>query len=556
MQMRKTNSAVIKLLKLAGPLTPVLLFSAFSGVMSSLSVTAIFMLGCYGIEKLMYGSPLILWSVFGGMLVLALIRGVFRYTEQYTGHYVAFRLLAELRNHVFAALRRLAPAKMDAKNSGELVSTVTSDIELIEVFYAHTIGPVLIGVTVSTVMTSVLWMMHPIFGMIGLLAYLTLGFVIPIINYQLEKDKGTALRKLAGQFHHLQLDVFSGIRDLRLFGRKKVYEQKIADMERELNQEEIELGKNAFFLRGLGESGLLLFTFAIIFAGTILVSSGTLIGSTVLYAAIALFASSAPVLALNQLGNGLIPAFAACRRVVQLIEEPPAVQEAAGGYEPSTFEDLELGQVDFGYNDQPEILKAIDLHLEEGKRIGLSGASGSGKSTLLKLMMRFWDPTHGEVTLNGAPMTLIQTRALRAIEGASLQDAFLFNQSIADNIRIGNPDATDEEVATAAEQVNLKQMIDTLPHGFETKVGELGDRLSTGERQRLALARLFVRDSDLILLDEPTSNVDRLNERIILRSIDERFDGKSMLIVSHRRSALNHADAVYALEQGTLKKIR
>ncbi|MCO7127550.1 ABC transporter ATP-binding protein/permease [Sporolactobacillus shoreicorticis] len=554
--MRRTSSAVIKLLKLAGPLTPMLLFSAFSGAVSSLSVPAIFLLGAYGIEKLLYGNPLILWSVFGGMLVLALVRGVFRYTEQYTGHYVAFRLLAKLRDQVFTAMRRLAPAKLEARNSGELVSTVTGDIELIEVFYAHTIGPVLIGVTVSTVMTIVLWMIHPVFGMIGLAAYLTLGCVIPIINYQHEKDKGTAMRRIAGQFHHLQLDIFSGIRDIRLFGRKKLYEQKLMNMEQELSHEEIQLGKNAFFLRGLGESGLLFFTFAILFAGTILVSSGILVGSSVLYAAIAFFASSAPVLALNQLGNGLIPAFAACRRVVQLIEELPAVKEAASGYEPSTFEDVELGQVDFGYDDQPEILKAIDFHLDKGDKIGLSGASGSGKSTLLKLIMRFWDPTHGEVMLNGEPMTLIQTRALRVIEGASLQDAFLFNQSIADNIRIGNPNATDEEVATAAEQVNLKQMIDRLPHGFETKVGELGDRLSTGERQRLALARLFVRDSDLILLDEPTSNVDRLNEHMILRALDERFEGKSMLIVSHRRSALNHTDAVYAMEQGRLKKIR
>jgi ATP-binding cassette subfamily C protein len=262
------------------------------------------------------------------------------------------------------------------------------------------------------------------------------------------------------------------------------------------------------------------------------------------------------VLALNQLGNGLIPAFAACRRVVALIEESPAIKDVKAGYEPEDFDGLELSQVDFGYGDHTEILKMIDLRMSKGEKIGLSGASGSGKSTLLKLIMRFWDPTHGEIRLSELPMKKIQMSALRAIEGASLQDAFLFNRSIADNIRMGNPKASDEEVAQAAERVNLRQMIDQLPQGFQTRVGELGDRLSTGERQRLALARLFVRKSELILLDEPTSNVDRLNERIILRAMREEFNGKTMILVSHRQSALNMTDTVYNVQDKTIKKIR
>lgn len=555
--MQVNNVTVVrKLLKLARPLTPVLLLSAFAGVLSSLSVTAIFLLGAYGVQKLLYGNPLFLWSVFGGILILALIRGIFRYLEQYTGHYVAFRLLAELRDHVFSALRRLAPAKMEAKNSGEIVSVITSDIELIEVFYAHTIAPILIGATVSTVMTVFLWTIHPAFGIIGLTAYVTLGFIVPTLNYYFGKNQGRMMRRTVGEFHHLQLDVFSAIRDIRLFGLKKTYEQKMLDMEKKVNDEEIKLGQNSFLIRGIGESAVLLFTFAIMIAGTSLVASGVLIGSSVLYGTVGLFASAAPVLALNQLGNGLIPAFAACRRVVALIEESPAIKDVKAGYEPDKFDGLELSQVDFDYGDHTEILKMVNLHMSKGEKIGLSGASGSGKSTLLKLIMRFWDPTHGEIKLSELPMKQIKMSALRAIEGASLQDAFLFNRSIADNIRIGNPKATDEEIAQAAERVNLKQMIDHLPQGFQTRVGELGDRLSTGERQRLALARLFVRKSELVLLDEPTSNVDRLNERIILHALREEFEGKTMILISHRQSALNMTDTVYDVQDRTLKKIR
>jgi ATP-binding cassette subfamily C protein len=547
---------IVRLLKLAGPLTSVLLFSAFAGVLSSLSVTALFLLGAYGTIKVISGDISLLWNVVCALLVFAFLRGFFRYLEQYSGHYVAFRLLAVLRDRVFGALRRLAPAKMEVKNSGELVSAVTGDIELIEVFYAHTIAPVLVGLVVSVVMTLFLGALHPAFGLIGLAGYVALGMILPLVNYALEKELGRESRKTAGLFQHLLLDVFTGIRDIRMFGRTKDFAHKMTEMETLQNDKETRLGMNAFLLNDIGGSIQLLTTFAILFTGSLLTSVDAVSHFAVFYAAVGFFASSAPVRSLNRLGNGLIPAFAACRRIFSLLDETPAVSEAKQAATPGAPGNLELKAVGFDYEAGGEVLDDIDLTVKKGEKIGICGASGCGKSTLLKLIMRFWDPSRGRIELSGLPLTQIRMKALRTMEAVSLQDAFLFNRSIADNIRVGNPQATDEEVAAAAERVNLSQMIERLPAGFQTKVGELGDRLSTGERQRLALARLFVRYSELILLDEPTSNIDRLNERAILRSFQQQFADRTMVIVSHRRSALNIADTVYELKDGKLQRVR
>ena len=492
------------------------------------------------------------------MIVIAVLRGILHYMEQYCNHFIAFKLLAIIRHKVFAALRKLCPAKLEGRDKGNLISIITTDIELLEVFYAHTISPIAIATLTSIIMVIFIGRYHWLAGLLALAAYLIVGVAIPMWNGKRGSQKGMEFRTNFGELNSFVLDSLRGLDETIQYGQGEKRKEQMSERSKNLAGMQESLSKMEGSQRSFTNMVILLASFGMLALTIWLYAKGKMGFEGILTCTIAMMGSFGPVVALSSLSNNLNQTLASGERVLSLLEETPLVEEIPGDVDTSGAENMEHGftgaeaeNVTFAYGEEV-ILDNYSLKLQPGKITGIHGASGSGKSTLLKLLMRFWDVQDGNVSVDGTDVRKIPTKHLRDMESYVTQETHLFHDSIANNIAIAKPGASREEIMEAAKKASIHDFIMTLPKGYDTEVGELGDTLSGGEKQRIGIARAFLHECPLILLDEPTSNLDSLNEGIILKSLKESAKKKTVVLVSHRVSTMNVADVVYEMENGRI----
>ena len=543
--------------------------------------------------------------IFVLMGFIAVLRGLLHYAEQYCNHFIAFKLLAIIRHKVFAALRKLCPAKLEGRDKGNLISIITTDIELLEVFYAHTISPIAIATLTSLIMVIFIGSYHVLAGLLALLAYVVVGAVIPLWNGKRGASQGMEFRTEFGHLNSFVLDSLRGLEETIQYGQGEVRKAQMEERSKKLGEMQRGLSRLEGTQRAFTNLVILLSSFGMLFLTLYLYQEGSLGIDGVLTCTIAMMGSFGPVVALSSLSNNLNQTLASGERVLSILEEKPLVEEieeceqgkgvneislpdwnvaenAFGSVEVSSeektsgsrrtagndktagegetagnqaenrrFTGAEVEHVTFSYEDEV-ILKDYSLSIAPGKIVGIHGVSGSGKSTLLKLLMRFWDADQGRVAVDGTDIRKLPTKRLRDMESYVTQETHLFHDSIANNIAIGKPGATREEIMEAAKKASIHDFIMTLPKGYETEVGELGNTLSGGERQRIGIARAFFHDAPFLLRDEPTSNLDSLNEGVILKSLQESCEDRTVVLVSHRKSTMSLADVVYEMENGRL----
>ena len=535
-----------RLIGLVKPLSGYMVLAITMGLIGHLCAAFITVFGGYAILHVLHPE----WSMnlgflFGAVLIFALVRGFLRYAEQACNHFIAFKLLALIRDKVFGALRRLCPAKLEGKDKGNLISIITSDIELLEVFYAHTISPIAIAFLFCIIMVGFIGFYHVALGILALAAYITVGVVIPLVTSKLSGDDGIRFRTKSGQLSSFVLDSLRGLSETLQYGQG---EKRMAQMNAQtdhLSKDEERMKRTAGRNTAVTNTVILVFDLAMLFLSAALVGfEGCLITT------LALMSSFGPVVALAALGATLQNTFAAGNRVLDILDESPVVDEI-NGKEEIEFHGASAENVTFAYGEET-ILDNFSVTIPENKIIGINGRSGSGKSTLLKLFMRFWQVQQGKVSISFRNVDEINTTNLRNMESFVTQETHLFHDSIRNNLRIAKLDATDDEIIAACKKASVHDFIMSLPKGYDTEVGELGDTLSGGERQRLGLARAFLHDAPFMLLDEPTSNLDSLNEAVILKSLHEECAGKTVVLVSHRKSTMGIADTVYSVEHGRM----
>ena len=501
------------------------------------------------------------------MILIAVLRGIFHYMEQYCNHFIAFKLLAIIRHKVFAALRKLCPAKLEGRDKGNLISIITTDIELLEVFYAHTISPIAIATLTSVIMVIFIGRYHVLAGVLALAAYLIVGVVIPMWNGKRGSQKGMEFRTEFGELNSFVLDSLRGLDETIQYEQGEKRKGQMSDRSRKLAGMQEELSRMEGSQRSFTNLLILVASFGMLALTIHLYGKGEIGFDGILTCTIAMMGSFGPVVALSSLSNNLNQTLASGERVLSLLEEKPLVEEIAdetGFHAAGRFNDVEkqkepvvgftgaeASHVTFAYEDET-ILDDYSLKFAPGKITGIHGSSGSGKSTLLKLLMRFWDVNEGMISVDNKDVREIPTHHLRNMESYVTQETHLFHDSIANNIAIAKSGATREEIIAAAKKASIHDFIMTLPKSYDTEVGELGDTLSGGEKQRIGIARAFLHDSPLLLLDEPTSNLDSLNEGIILKSLKEDTTRRTVVLVSHRDSTMNVADVVYEMENGRL----
>ena len=543
MENRRSGLTIMKqLIGLIKPLVPIMLLAIFFGVIGFLCAIFLTILAGKSIVMILSHQTSGLTMMITLMIMIALSRGILHYFEQYCNHYIAFRLLAMIRHKVFAALRKLCPAKLEGKDKGNLISIITGDIELLEVFYAHTISPIAIAVIVSLIMIIYIASLNIIAGIIAFIAYLCIGVMIPLWNGKRTGKAGMEFRNELGNLNSFILDSMYGLDEIMQY-------DKGIERAKQINRHSLDLSKlqlNLYYYEGTQRAATNLaiqfFSWLMIFVMLMQYSMHTILFENMILCIIAMMGSFGPVVALSSLSNNLHQTLASGERVLSILEERPVVDEIKEGKQVK-FDDVLLNDVTFSYDHQ-NILEDFSMSFSKGKTIGIHGPSGSGKSTILKLLMRFWDVNSGSITISDTDIKEIQTRNLRAMEAYVTQETWLFHDTIAKNIQVGNLKATQEEIEEAAKKANIHDFIMSLPQGYSTNVGELGDTLSGGERQRIGIARAFLHQSDLLLLDEPTSNLDSLNEGIILKTLKEETVSRTVILVSHRDSTMSIADKV------------
>ena len=551
MKKRSGFNIMMRLIGLVKPLAGYMVLAILMGLIGHLCAAFITVFGGYAAANLLeIDTTFTLMFLFVSVCVFALLRGILRYAEQACNHFIAFKLLALIRDKVFKALRNLCPAKLEGRDKGNLISVITSDIELLEVFYAHTISPVVIAFLFSVVLCLFIGSFNVILGLIALAAYITIGVIIPIVASKLSGDDGIKFRTKSGNLSGFILDSLRGLSETLQYGQgdKRLYEMN--EQTDKLSADEKRMKRTAGRNQAVTNTVILIFDLAMLFTSALLYQNGQIEFIGVLIPTIALMSSFGPCVALANLGSTLQNTFAAGNRVLDILDETPEVEEIKDKKE-IDFTGASAKNVTFAYGDET-ILDNVSLEVPKGSVIGIVGKSGSGKSTLLKLFMRFWNVQKGNIKISDTDIEQINTSNLRDMESFVTQETHLFHDSIANNLRIAKQDATMEEMVSACKKASVHDFIMSLPNGYDTQVGELGDTLSGGERQRLGLARAFLHNSDFMLLDEPTSNLDSLNEAVILKSISEESDGKTVLIVSHRESTMRIADKVYSVESGRM----
>ncbi|MFR7385165.1 MAG: thiol reductant ABC exporter subunit CydC [Anaerostipes sp.] len=484
------------------------------------------------------------------LVILAVARGILHYAEQYCNHFIAFKLLAIIRHQIFAALRKLCPAKLDGREKGNLISIITTDIELLEVFYAHTISPIMIAILTSLIMVVFIGHFHVYAGIFAACAYIIVGAAIPLYNGKKGGQKGMEFRTGFGDLNSFVLESLRGLDETIQYGAGEDRKERMDERSIQLGKLQKNLNKMEALQRAMTDLVILCCSFGMLFLTFNLYQKGQMQFMDMVIVTIAMMGSFGPVTALSSLSNNLNQTLASGERVLSLLEEEPVVSEIEGEEELS-FNGVKVDDVTFAYEEET-ILKDCTISMKPGKVIGIHGKSGSGKSTLLKLLMRFWDVNDGKISISDKNVKDIKTKTLRNMQSYVTQETELFHDSIANNIAIGKPGASREEIMEAAKKASIHDFILSLPDGYDTKVGELGDTLSGGEKQRIGIARAFLHDAPMLLLDEPTSNLDSLNEGIILKALEKECEGKTVVLVSHRESTMGFADEIYDMDCGRI----
>ena len=597
---RSAISIMGSLIGLVKPLLHIMLAAIILGTAGYLCAIFLTILaGKVIVHGLIAGGAGSVKTIITVMLIIAVLRGILHYAEQYCNHFIAFKLLAIIRHKVFAALRKLCPAKLEGRDKGNLISIITTDIELLEVFYAHTISPIAIATLTSLVMVVFIGRYHWLAGILALIAYLIVGVVIPMWNGKCGSQMGMEFRTNFGELNSFVLDSLRGLDETIQYDQGEKRKEQMSERSRSLAGIQEKLSKMEGAQRSFTNLVILLASFGMLALTVWLYGKEEIGFEGILTCTIAMMGSFGPVVALSSLSNNLNQTLASGERVLSLLEETPMVEEISGNVDIRTDSDNEISNTSIvsentdndirNQNNSPEkekyilrgiltgraknsvnvfsgaeaqhvtfayenetILDDYSLKLEPGKITGIHGASGSGKSTLLKLLMRFWDVNQGSVSVDGEDIRKIQTRHLRDMESYVTQETHLFHDSIANNIAVGSPGASREAIIEAAKKASIHDFIMKLPKGYDTEVGELGDTLSGGEKQRIGIARAFLHDSPLILMDEPTSNLDSLNEGIILKSLREASEKKTVILVSHRKSTMNIVDTVFEMKDGRI----
>lgn len=549
MKKRSGFHIMMRLVGLVKPLTGYMVLAIIMGLIGHLAAAFITILGGYAVAEILeIDTPLTLNMIFISVCVFALIRGILRYAEQACNHFIAFKLLALIRDKVFRALRELCPAKLEGKDKGNLISVITSDIELLEVFYAHTISPIAIAFLFSVIMCLFIGSFHPALGIVALAAYMTVGIVIPILTSKRSGEDGISFRTKSGNLSGFVLDSLRGLSEILQYNQGEQRLFLMNEQMESLSDDEKRMKRTSGRNQAVTNAVILFFDLVMLFVSAILYRNGQVEFIGVLIPTISLISSYGPVVALANLGSTLQNTFAAGNRVLDILDESPVIEEIRG-MKDIAFTGASAENVTFAYGEE-SILDHVSVDIPKGSVVGITGRSGSGKSTLLKLFMRFWEVQNGSVKLSGMAINRINTKNLRDMESFVTQETHLFHDSIRNNLRIAKLGATDKEMEEACKKASVHDFIMSLPQGYDTPVGELGDTLSGGERQRLGLARAFLHDSDILLLDEPTSNLDSLNEAVILKSLREEKENKTVVLVSHRTSTMRIADQTYSVEHG------
>ncbi len=533
-----------RLIVFVKPLIVYMCLAIVLGVLGFLASTFITILSAYMILDLLE-----LRIGFVLLILFGILRGVFRYGEQASNHYIAFKLLAYLRDKIFFVLRQLSPAKLEGRDKGNLIAIITSDIELLEVFYAHTISPVAIAFIMTIIMVIFISSFHLILGFISFLAYISVGIILPIYISKRSKDYSRKFRSEYGKLSSFILESLRGIEEIIQFNKGKIRSKEITEKTIEITGIESKLKNITSQNIAISSAIIILYSLLILIVSSILYLNNIVEFKAVLIPTIAMFSSFGPVVALANLGSSLQQTFAAADRVFSILDESPVVNEIVGNKDIDA-KDISLKNIKFSYDKKSTVLNNVDLYLPREKIIGVSGKSGSGKSTLIKMIMRFWKIDSGSIKFDNTDMDYINTLNLKKMQSYVTQDTVLFNTSIKNNIKIAKLDATDNEVINSAKKASIHEFIISLKDGYDTNIGELGDLLSSGEKQRIGIARAFLHNSNFIFLDEPTSNLDILNEAIVLKSINDFSKDKAVLLVSHRESTLSIADSIYKMYDG------
>ena len=551
--MRKNGFVVMgHLLKLVTPLAHIMAFTITMGTLGFLAAIFIMVLGAMGLVNLLnFDTHLSFSGILTALIVLAVARGALRYLEQMSGHYIAFKLLALLRDKVFSSLRRLAFVKLQDKQAGQLVSLVTNDIELLEVFYAHTIAPIMIAFFTSAILLLVFGHLSGWFVVVALAAYLTVGVILPIITTKLAREDGRRYRELVGEMNDFFLDSVRGMKEIQLFGYAKQRLDEIQQRSQKIDTAFERIKDQEAKVRVYTEVAVSAFNIIMLFTGLILFSLDKIDFSAFLIGVILLMSSYGPVIALSNLSSNLLQTLASGERVLSLLAEEPELKDVESAIDLKEVFRIDVENVSFAYGEE-QILSDVSLSVKKGEILGIHGRSGSGKSTLLKLLMRFYDPKSGSIKINGESLPNINTRSLRDNMAYITQQTYIFNETIEENIRLARRDATLEEIMEAAKKASIHDFILSLPEGYQTKMTELGGNLSDGEKQRISIARAFLHNAPIILLDEPTSNLDSLNEAMILKSLLNVKAEKLIILVSHRQSTMAICDQVIGIENGRM----
>ena len=552
--LRRSGARIMaNLILLLGSLVYIMVVAVINGSLGFISAMGVTFFGAVAIAKAIGESiPVSYEALIILTISCGVIRGLLRFLEQYGNHYIAFKLLAVLRDKIFTSLQRLCPAKLESKQKGSIIAMITSDIETLEVFYAHTISPVCIAVIVSVVVFTLVGLVSSWYlALIALIGYFLIGIIVPMIASDRLKASGVRYRTEFASFNAYFLDSIKGIKDIILHNADQARKTEVnrrsdilLDETKKMKQKITNAGAATEFIVSI----IIIATLA---CGIALVAGDLLSAGRMVIGVVTIFGSFGPVIAISALPGNLTQTFASGDRVLDLLSEKPAVTPVKDG-QIIDFEDLSVSDLSFSYDGQTKVLRDICMQAKKGEIIGITGESGCGKSTFLKLLLRFWQKDSGRIDYNGFDIDTVDTDSLLDNVTMVSQTTYLFDETIENNLRIAKPDATMQEIENACKLASVHDFILTLPDGYQSRAGALGDNLSAGEKQRIGLARAFLRGSALILLDEPTSNVDSINEGIILKALKEQKHRKSIILVSHRASTMSIADRIYRVEKGRM----
>ena len=548
---RRSNFSIMaRLVGLTRPLLPVMALAIVLGVLGFLAAIFLTVFAAYGLLNAAGSWGVVPLGVACALVVVCgVVRGPLRYGEQLCNHYLAFKILALVRDKVFGKMRTLAPAKLEGRDKGDLVSLLTGDIELLEVFYAHTLSPAAIALIVSVVMVAFTATLSPLLAVYAAFSYAVVGIAVPWISSKASGTGGREVRDAIGSMNAFVLDSLRGLRETLQFGRADDRALELACRMSDLAKVEGRLKDRTAVAMAATGAVVLALDMGMLLAAMHLANGGTIAFGPAAIACAALMSSFGPVIAVANLGSTLQQTLASGARVLDVLDESPQTVEIEDGVSLDGFSGAMASHVDFSYGDAC-VLSDVELSIQPGQVVRIAGRSGSGKSTLLKLFMRFWDVSSGAIEVSGRDVRRVATASLRQVEGFMTQETHLFAGTVRDNLSFAKPGASDAEIMAACEKASIADFVRRLPSGLDTQVGELGDALSGGERQRLGLARVFLHDAPFVLLDEPTSNLDALNEAAVLRALADNRAGKTVLLVSHRPSAAAIADATYSVEHG------